>query len=183
MLSLSNLEVLRQELSGSWNVNWNSVLEKMRTIPLSYEVVDELVGMVVGYINNIFRQGSFSNLDGIEPVLDYLNMEVRFEATQLGKIYELCAKFSLSFLYSMSPPLYGGKLYDFDGPEYNRKEYTRGLLLKQGIPPEEATDEKIQELWDFREILVRLHAQIQDRALPSGTKRLSVFVRMLMEPT
>lgn len=173
-----NLQTLREELGGGWSLNWSRVLDSMKATGLSPEIKAELVELVGGYIAKAMEHGQFKNLEGIDPVLDYLGIsQIDFDPTALDKIQELYQRYSADFLYSMSPSLYDGKL--FDGRDYNRIEYTRELLQKSGEPAEHLTDQYIQDLWRFREVLVHFHNKFRGQTLPPIQKKLTPFIHLL----
>jgi hypothetical protein len=165
-----NLEKLRKELGGFWSVNWNRILQEMQEVNPSEEQRMELTGLVVGYIQGAFRHGQFGNLEGINPVLDFLQVSgLEFPEEYADKIAKFYKKYSLPFLYEMSPSLYNGKLRN--GKEYDKVEYVRNLLEKSGASPDELTDEYINGLWEIREILVKLHYEHVD---PAKLERASI---------
>ncbi len=172
-----NLEWLRKELGGFWTLNWDRVLQEMQEVNPSEEQKAELTSWVVGYMQGALQHGQFGNLEGIDPVLDFLQISrLEFPKEYVEKISKLYKKYSLPFLYAMSPTLYNGKLRG--GREYDKIEYTRGLLEKSGASSDELTDEYIEELWDLREILVKLHYERVDPAKLDRTSLLAI-VRLL----
>ena len=151
-----DLRSIKEKLGSGISLNWDRILSSMQALGLKEGERSELTINVVDYINGVFRSGHFTNLEGIKPVLDFLEIdEIKFTTEHVVQLHKLLARHSLSFLYSMSPTLWNGKLRG--GKPYDRVEYTRELLQKKSAPPEELTDEYIKALWDARETLVKLH--------------------------
>jgi hypothetical protein len=174
------LNAIRQEFIIPGSLNWDKVLGSFVDLEPTAEIKVELVGLIMKYITDTFRHGQFQNLDGIDKVLQYLEIDrIDFADKQMEKIMKLYGKYSQGFLLSMSPSLYNGKLVD--GTPYNKINYVRQLLQKRGAPPEDLTDEHIKELWDFREILIRLHSNLRGRELTAGQRQLTDFIKILQE--
>lgn len=163
---------IKEDLSGHWTLNWQRVLTEIQQVDLTDKQRQDLITLTVGYVERVFRNGTFGNLDGIQPILDHLGMDsLEITPEWLECIFTFYAKYPLHFLYQMSPTLYNGRLYN--GTPYDRIQYTRALLEKrEGTSPTELTDAHIQTLWNIREILVQLHYFARERRISFDPSQL-----------
>ena len=157
---------LRKELGDFWGVSWQTLLGLMQSLALTEETRQELVLLVLGYIQRMMITGNFRNLDGVVLVMDYLGMEdVRPTEEWCRLLVEFDERYDLGFLYDMSPGLRNGKLWD--GREYHRVQYVRELLKKESTPPEHLTDSYIESLWRMRETLIRFKSTRRGQLNPN----------------
>lgn len=172
---------LKADLEKGGTHNWNEFLASLEAAAPKDEEKRVLADAMLLYVENQFRNGQFQNLKGIEKVLAFFGIDgIGFTKEHIADILSFYKKYSLGFLYSMSPPLWDGKLQG--GREYNKVEYTRGLLTAAGASPDELTDDYIKRLWNAREILVKLHYEGDPsklEAIASGVKSLADIPRLL----
>jgi hypothetical protein len=160
------LESLRRE--GS--VNFRYIATELMGKALSDKVKEELTSLIIGKIEYCFRHGNFSDLVGARDVLNILGIDkLEFSSEYIDLVKRLYGQFSLGFLMKMAPSLYNGRLEHFDGPLYDRNEYTKQLLREKGFSESELTDDFINKLWQVREVLVLLHEQRSQR--PSAQEK------------
>ena len=183
-LSLDNQKeldfVLDDIFSDGRSLNWDKVLERLEVLKLSEVQKDQVRGRIMSYVQIIFRSGAFLNLQGIDKLLKYFDIEnIGFSREYIEKIIDLYKTYSIGFLYNMSPSLYNGKLHN--GKEYNRIEYVRGLLQELGVSDEKLTDEYIKELWDMREVLVKMHNKFRGEELSLENMKLANLVGLLSD--
>ncbi|HEU0050716.1 MAG TPA: hypothetical protein VFQ60_01515 [Patescibacteria group bacterium] len=170
---------LKEKLEGGSTINWDNVLQGIQSLPQTGELRTRLAGLVGTYIQTAFQLGQFPNLDGIAPVLEFLEIsDIEFDPEAMKKIQEFYERYSVGFLYSMSPSLIGGKLWD--GKSFDKIEYVREILRKRGEPEDHLTDQYIKSLWNLREVLVKLHQNLRGRPLNTAPKKLVPFVHLLM---
>jgi len=152
------LAELEKDLNSCWTLNWDRILAEAHFLALSSEERQKLAELFVGYIERAVQYGTFGNLEKIDPIMKFFDIDgLEFTQNWLETIMMYYRRFSLPFLYRMSPMLYNGKLVG--GGKFEKKGYVREMLVKDGAEAEELTDEFIKTLWRVREILVRMHRQ------------------------
>jgi hypothetical protein len=174
-----NAQTCLKSLKTGASLNWQNFLTSMEEAKLTEAEKARLSESAIFYVDKQFRDGHFGNLEGIDPVLIFLGIDdIKFTREHTARILYLYNKYPLHFLYEMCPD--DGKLPD--GSRYDKIEYTRNLLKKNGATEEELTDEYIRNLWLARETLVKLHNSDNESnitELESGPKNLTDFVRLL----
>src|SRR3989344_3233095 len=102
---------LRKDLGSFRTLNWERILASLQVLNLGDSQKEELANLAIGYIQGAFKNGNFENLKGMEPVMQFLAVDsIEFSSDYRDRIFELYEKYSLPFLYSMSPTLWDGKL-------------------------------------------------------------------------
>jgi hypothetical protein len=172
-MQLDALVKLREDLNGFWSLNWERILSVMKGIELREETRQELALLVLGYIERTMIGGHFGNLEGIDVILDYLNIgDVRPTEEWFRLFAEMDARYDQYFLISMYPGLTNGKLHG--GGVFEEIEYVRDLLKKKGAPPEHLTDAYIESLWKMREALIRFK-RIKNRSNLRGLSHRQII--------
>lgn len=149
----SKLAKIREDLNGSWSVNFERTLNDMEKIKLSPEEKNDLSALAIGYVQRAIEYGRLGNLIDIDKILSLLGVdELKFSNDTMGEVEKLMEKYPYAFLLEMNPTLYDGKLRG--GKEYDKIAYTRGLLRDKGSAEDELTDEHIKKIWQFRELMI-----------------------------
>ncbi len=160
--------------------NWTRMLDLFKEFNPSEDQKSLLKDLVINYIEVNFKKGTFKNLKGIETVLDYLEISnLEFNPKLIADILKLYDKYPLPFLLSMSPSLYEGKL--INGTPYDEVEYVKELLKKQGAVSEELTDDYIKNLWNVREILVKMHSKTAGKRENQPKPKMLDFIQYLTD--
>jgi hypothetical protein len=166
------LKSLELRIAVSCGVNWVEFYRDLQKLQPSESEKKQLAEKLVTYILKVVKCGAFTNFEGMQPTMQFLQIEaIEFSAEWIETIAGLMSRFSVWFLYDMSPFLYDGKLPG--GIKYERMQYTRELLIKRNLmKEEEITDDFLQTLWDAREVMVRLH-DLQSRGLIGEIRQLT----------
>ena len=166
------LKSLEYRIAVSCGVNWVEFYRDLQKLQPSESEKIQLAEKLVTYILKVVKCGAFTNFEGMQPTLQFLQIQaVEFSPKWIETVIDLMSSFSVWFLYDMTPSLYDGKLPG--GIKYERMQYTRELLIKRNLmKEEEITDDFLQNLWDAREVMVRLY-DLQSRGIACDIRQLT----------
>ncbi len=141
-------------LGGQGTKNYNGYLTQLQGVELSMPDKQSLTTALLGDLQKQIERGQFVEIERAREFLNFLGInEFEFNPETAARITELYNQFSYGFLTDMSPILYDDAL--LGGKKYNSVEYVREMMQKAKIP--DTSDEAIDELWRYREILIKLH--------------------------
>ena len=142
-----------EQLRGGHGKNYSKILGEIREVEISAENKAVLVDALFADIQSQIERGQFREIERAKELMNFLGVkEFALSPEAEQTIVRLYNKYSYDFLSRMSPPLYDGKLAS--GEAYDEIVYVRKMMRDAGEDP---SDEDIKELWQYREILVKLH--------------------------
>jgi hypothetical protein len=178
------LKSLEHRIAVSCGVNWVSFYGDLQKLQPNETEKKQLAEKLVTYILKVVKCGAFKNFEGMQSTMQFLQIEaIEFSSEWIETIADLMSRFSVWFLFDMTPSLYDGMLPG--GTKYEPMQYTRNLLIRRGLMKEEdITDDFLQTLWDAREVMVQLH-DLQSRGLIGEIRQLTgdqLIKLLLIEP-